>query len=177
MRRISLALTHLLCRLPPVSRQTLEAALYLADLEIFHRTGETMTGASWQRRGVWPAQAGFGAALEELEQLGLIRSFDQRLLWQGRACPPTSSEWNAGLALIADLVARTTQKALRAIVGGTSPFADVDQDAGVELLFRHSPTPPNRHPRAAARIRAAFKLAELGRIADLQEQALATTRR
>lgn len=168
---VTTALADLIHRMPPTRRQSLEAALFLADLEIFHRTGSGFTGGTWQRQGSWPTITDFDAALEELEEVGDILWLEDGIRWVGDQRLPLEPALEGGLALIVDLIGRTNQIELLALVGQTSPFL-VEAPQG-QLPFMDRPTIPSRQTSASPAAQAAFKQAELARVSDLIDQALA----
>jgi hypothetical protein len=171
--RLPIAIAVLAARTPTLSRHMLEAALYLVDLEIFHRTGKTLSGSTWRRLGPWPEVDGFAEALDELSDAGQVVWAPEGISWTGSARRAPAPHVSDGLNLVVELVARSDRAGLMAIVGNISPFRASEEDPyGATLRFDRRPATLPQPARTSGAVRAAFKRDELVRVSDLLARGL-----
>lgn len=192
--RFRRALLHVVERLGEVNVTKLEKILYLADLEHYHATGTTLTGARWIRythgpmaKAVVPSRALMdGHEIEvRVEMWGGKEAHVYRPGPAPRFHPDLASEERETLDRIIGLTSElSTNEAIR-LAYNTSPMRlveSMEQDQGGALLLNMDlPFDIDRQavadsvgtePKKSPEQRAGFKRRELDRVSDLQDAAI-----
>jgi hypothetical protein len=177
-----------------VSVTKLEKMLYLADLEHFHETGTTLTGARWVRYKLGPMAKAVlpSTALMDGHEISVLSEqtgpYDSRIYRPGplpRFRPDLTREERDSLDRIIELARSLTAKEAIDLAYATGPMRFIQmlerrngrQLLNVELTFEID----EAQLAAAATIeatasdaeRAAFKGLEFDRVRDLQDAVLA----
>lgn len=186
----SRALLYVVQSLGEVGVTKLEKILYLADLEHFHRTGQTITGANWVRYKLGPLAKKLIPARNEMNGHEISVSAEQ---WGGRE----AQVFRPGRQpRFAPQLAEDKRRDLDRII---EMLRSASADDAIRLAYRTSPMEflqamEHGRPRYNVRIpfelegrviagvaapnrpkvqgRREFKLEELARISDLQEAGL-----
>lgn len=192
--RFRRAMVYVIEALGEVGVTKLEKILYLADLEHFHETGTTLTGARWVRYKLGPMAKAVlpSTALMDGYEISVSSKrtgpYDSRVYTPGpspRFRPDLTREERDSLDRILAVTGSLTAKEAIDLAYSTGPMRFIEmlekrkgrQLLDVELTFEIG----DAHLAAAATIeatrteaeRAAFKGAEFDRIRDLQDAVLA----
>jgi hypothetical protein len=190
--RFERALVYVVRALGQVNVTKLEKILYLADLEHFHRTGKTLTGARWVRYKLGPLakrlvharddMAGF-----EIRVSGEAQGDRQAQVYRPgpspRFEPDLAPEEQRDLDRIIELTRAMNADQIIRFAYGTTPMrfllatergeprynVGIPFDLDLSVVARVA----GEEPSADTDDRRDFKLRELARIADIQEATLA----
>lgn len=185
------ALVYVVRTLGQVNVTKLEKILYLADLEHFHRTGKTLTGAKWVRYKLGPLAKKLPYARDEMmgHEIGVSSEVQGSKLAQvyrpgpaPRFDPDLSPEERRNLDRIMDLARNLNADQIIRLAYNTTPMRFLlSKEQGTprynvsipfELDLGIVAAGSTETSAADADARQAFKLQELERIADIQEATL-----
>jgi hypothetical protein len=190
--RFERALLYVVLALGQVNVTKLEKILYLADLEHFHRTGITLTGARWVRYKLGPLakrliHARDDMAGYEIRVSGEIQGDRQAQVYRPgpspRFEPSLGSEEQRDLDRIITLARAMNSEQMIRFAYNTSPMrfllaqeqgsprynVRIPFELDLAVVARHATEEATADPES----RRAFKLAEFERSADLAEATLA----
>jgi hypothetical protein len=190
--RFDRALMYVVRALGQVNVTKLEKILYLADLEHFHRTGKTLTGARWVRYKLGPlakrlVHARDGMMGQEISVSGEIQGDRQAQVYRPgpspRFDPDLGPEERRDLDRIIELARPLNADQMIRLAYNTTPMRFLlSKERGKPRYNVSIPFELDLGVVAAgsaetaagdAEERRAFKLRELERIADIQEATLA----
>lgn len=185
------ALVYIVLQLGQVNVTKLEKILYLADLEHFHRTGSTITGARWVRFKLGPLAYRLDHARRELNQHEITVSDETQGDREANVFRPGPSprfepvltpEEERDLGRILRIAEHLNADEMIALAYNTTPMKFLlAKEQGTphlrvsipfDLNFDVRARTAGEEPKVSAEQRAEFKLRELARIADLQESTL-----
>lgn len=190
--RFRRAVLYVVRELGEVNVTKLQKILYLADLEHFHASGTTLTGARWVRYTHGPMAKALVPSRNLMEGHELDVQTEQRGEYEAtvyrpgpkpRFNPALASEERATLDRIIDLMRPMSTRDAIAIAYNTGPMkliqsmeraggalmldADIAFDIDTEMLAGVVGSEPSLSSEARLR----FKRRQLGRIEDLQQAA------
>jgi len=190
--RFDRALVYVVRALGQVNVTKLEKILYLADLEHFHRTGKTLTGARWVRYKLGPlakrlVHARDEMAGQEIRVSGEAQGDRQAQVYRPgpspRFEPDLGPEERRDLDRMIELARPLNSDQMIRLAYNTTPMRFLlSQERGkprynvsipFELDLSVVAAGSAETVAADAEARRAFKLRELERIADIQEATLA----
>lgn len=182
------ALLYVVRQLGQVNVTKLEKVLYLADLEHFHRTGSTLTGARWVRYILGPLAYRLDHSRRELhgfevevsdETQGNREANVFRTGSAPRFEPDLTPDEKRDLDRILEIARNLNAEEMISLAYNTTPMRFLlAREQGTpryrvnvpfDLDFEVRANNVGQVPSASAAERAQFKLGELARIADLQE--------
>jgi hypothetical protein len=185
------ALVYVVRQLGQVNVTKLEKILYLADLEHFHRTGTTLTGARWVRFKLGPLAYRLDHSRRELNRHEVEVSTEPQgdreanVFRPGsdpRFDPNLTKDDLRDLDTILRITLNLDAEEMIALAYNTTPMRFLLSKEGgtpryrvgipFDLTFEVRAQTAGETPTASPEERVDFKLREVARIADLQEATL-----